>query len=637
MKLLALFALGSPVVGQTVTSTALATPVSPSPSSAALATSSILLNGDQAPGSADTPPATSVPVSVNIQQDGKNVTITGTQELGLDKFFGIPYANPPTGQFRFARPQAKRYNGSVLAQSPGPACLQPDEFGSAGSYGLTMDEDCLNLNIIAPAGNRSSLPVMVWIHGGAFYLGTGAATLSSSFVEYGARTARPFVYVTINYRLGVFGFGHGNVGLWDQRLALEWIKRHIKAFGGDLKKVTAFGQGAGAASIGFHLLNKSQDLFRGAIMQSGAPGVAAVRPPDVMARTVQTLASLAGCNGTAGVGGAGNASLATRSGEANREGKTTLQCLRNLSAQALLEAAARLKKLPEYAKQVEWAPTRDGELVPASPLSLLQDCKMSKIPFICGTMRDEGTFMLVDAMKQVTSGDTCATGSCLPNSTGSGSMNSTNPAPDISLMSASDYLAASWALSSNSQQRILQAYPDDQVLGAPFGSGNKTFGLPTQYKQVAAILTDGQWTSRSRAMLSANRKAWGYVFAAGPRESAIHPAYLGYTHGDDVAYIMGGVTTTTHGPGDLDLAQKVLNYWINFAYYLNPNGQDKKGQGNAALSTFWEAYGNGDGGGDGDGRIMRMSANGTWMVSDDARKNQVQVFFCPKVARAMYW
>ncbi|GMK54925.1 hypothetical protein CspeluHIS016_0115110 [Cutaneotrichosporon spelunceum] len=653
MRLLVLFILGCRADALVVTSTALATPVYPTPSvsnppgstpsSAASAAPSIPLEGGTSPGSNDTAPNTTGPISVNIRQDGANISITGTQESGMDKFFGIPYADPPAGPLRFARPRAKRYNGSVLATAPGPACLQPDEFDIGGLNGMTMDEDCLSLNIMAPSGNRSSLPVMVWIHGGAFYLGTGAATLSPTFVEYGARTGRPFVYVTLNYRLGVFGFGHGNVGLWDQRLALKWVKRNIKAFGGDPNKVTVFGDSAGAASIGFHMLDRRQDLFRGAIMQSGAPGLVAVRPARAMARIVCTLAGLAGCNST-GAGERntpGNATLATRSGDASCTGEDTLECLRNLSAQAVLEASSRLGKLPEYAKQVVWAPTRDGKLVRGSPLSRLHHRKISKVPFICGTMWDEGTFLLLKNMQNTTSADNLATNSSGPgaaaNSTGSATTNSTQPAPNItgsaniSLMSASDFLAESWALPPDVLDKILQAYPDDPVLGAPFGSGNETFGLPSQYKQVAAIVTDGMWTSRSHAMLKANRKAWGYLFSAGPEDSATHPAYLGYTHGDDVSYIMGGVTTATHGPGDLNLAQSVLNYWINFAYYQNPNGKDKKGVGNAALSTFWETYGSGD------GQIMVLSANGAQMVPDDARKKQVKVFSCPKVAEAMYW
>jgi carboxylesterase type B len=407
---------------------------------------------------------------------------------------------------------------------------------------------------MAPAGNRSGLPVLVWIHGGAFYLGSGVLTMAPAFVQYGVHTARPFVYVTLNYRLGALGFGHDNVGLWDQRLALEWVRANICWFGGDPDKVTVFGQSAGAASIGFHMLNTNQDLFRGAIMQSGAPGIAPVRPPEVMRQTVDTLAGFAGCNGSRNGTAQG---MSARSNDAG--GDATLECLRGLPAQAILDASAKLKALPQYAKQVEWAPTLDGELVPDSPHALLQRGKISKIPFICGTMRDEGTFMLLTAMQNTNS-------TASASSTGSGPANTTAPVnatipANISLMSAADYLSASAALPPDVLKEVLAAYPEDPALGAPFDTGNETFGLPPQYKQVAAIITDAQWTSRSRAMLAPNRKAWGYVFAAGPRPSPVHPAYLGFTHADDVAYLMGGVNTTTHGPGDLDLAQKMLNYW----------------------------------------------------------------------------
>ncbi|CAK9785919.1 unnamed protein product [Cutaneotrichosporon oleaginosum] len=556
-----------------MTSTALATPVS----TAARTSLSVSL-----PAWANNTPSAG-PVSVSIEHDGSNITITGRREAGLDVFLGIPYAEPPTGPLRFARPQAKRYNSSVLATAAGPACMQPTE-----GVSLSTSEDCLTLNIMAPAGVRSRLPVIVWIHGGGFVRGSGAEALSPSFVSYGARTARPFIFVTLNYRLGAFGFAHDNAGLRDQKLALQWVRAHIHALGGDPAKVVAWGHSAGAASIGLLMLSR-QKLFRGAILQSGAPGLVPVRPRHMVRRTVRRLARLAGCK------------------------RDEIACLRNLTADGVLDAAARLKALPEYARLAEWAPARD-EIVPASPLAAL---RRVKIPFICGTTRDEGTFMLRSAM-------IAASGSSHA-SADHASMNGAN----ASLLSAAEYLAAAWALPRDVISEVLAAYPDDPALGAPFGTGNETFGLPTQYKQVAAIITDGQWTSRRRALLGANRKAWGYVFAAGPPASASHPAYLGASHTDDMPYLFGGVNATVYGPEDLDLAQKMLNYWTNFAYHLDPNGADKRGEGNAALSTFWETYD--------EGRIMNLSAGGTWMEPDDARWDQVQVFRRPAVAKAMYW
>jgi len=146
-------------------------------------------------------------------------------------------------------------------------------------------EDCLYLNVVRPAGYESGkLPVAFWIHGGGFYQGGGVdQRYNVSFmVQNSVNIGKPVIAVTINYRLSAWGFLSGseelvdagtlNLGLRDQRLALQWVQENIEAFGGDPDQVTIFGESAGAASVGFHLTaysGRDDKLFRGAIMQSG--------------------------------------------------------------------------------------------------------------------------------------------------------------------------------------------------------------------------------------------------------------------------------------------------------------------------------------------------------------------------------
>ena len=147
----------------------------------------------------------------------------------------------------------------------------------------SMSEDCLHLNIWTPSVNQSSnLPVMVWIYGGAFTIGSGAQFaalyLTTDGIYSGSQLSlRDVVVVSINYRLGVFGFLYGNTsdcpgnqGFWDQALALYWIKDNIRAFGGNPNDLTLFGESAGSISISNHIVsNVTRHLFRKAIMQSG--------------------------------------------------------------------------------------------------------------------------------------------------------------------------------------------------------------------------------------------------------------------------------------------------------------------------------------------------------------------------------
>lgn len=146
-----------------------------------------------------------------------------------------------------------------------------------------MSEDCLYLNIWSPTVNsKANLPVMIWIHSGAFSIGSGsqlaALYLSTDNIYSGNHLAlRDVVVVTLNYRLGVFGFLYGNrtdcpgnQGFWDQTMAFKWVKNNIRAFGGNPNDITLFGESAGSISISNHIVsNVTRNLFNRAIMQSG--------------------------------------------------------------------------------------------------------------------------------------------------------------------------------------------------------------------------------------------------------------------------------------------------------------------------------------------------------------------------------
>ncbi|MET9360842.1 carboxylesterase family protein [Streptomyces sp. NPDC006632] len=192
-------------------------------------------------------------------------------------FLGIPFAAPPFGEARFRAPApAVPWDGVREAHSYGasvPRAPYAPPFDALIADEGPQGEDCLNLNIWTPhPASGGGLPVMVWIHGGAFANGSGSASSydGSAFARDGV------VYVSINYRLGADGFlklpdRPDNRGLLDQIAALEWVRDNIEAFGGDPGQVTVFGESAGAMSIGALLsLPRARGLFRRAILQSGA-------------------------------------------------------------------------------------------------------------------------------------------------------------------------------------------------------------------------------------------------------------------------------------------------------------------------------------------------------------------------------
>lgn len=215
--------------------------------------------------------------------------VRGGAADGIRAFKGIPYAAPPVGAARWKPPQpAPRWQGVRDASEFGPACMQPKaRAGSIYSWDLpAMSEDCLSLNIWAPEGAKD-LPVFVWIHGGSLVTGSGGDPI----YDGSALAKRGMIVVSVNYRLGMFGwFAHpglsaespdhlsGNYGLLDQIAALEWVQRNIGAFGGDAKNVTIAGESAGALSVMYLMAApQARGLFAKAIAESAymvsAPGL----------------------------------------------------------------------------------------------------------------------------------------------------------------------------------------------------------------------------------------------------------------------------------------------------------------------------------------------------------------------------
>lgn len=232
--------------------------------------------------------------------DGTPIDVTpdcgalrGLWHAGIARFAGIPFAQAPVGERRFRPPVRPEPWQTVLpADSFAPVAPQNPSLMDAlfGGQSEEWNEDCLYLNVWSPDPTPGAdLPVMVWIHGGGFEMGSGSSPLydGTSFARDGV------VLVTLNYRLGALGFlelgdldpsyaGSGNLGLLDQIAALEWVRDHIGAFGGDPSNVTVFGESAGAMSVSLLLsMPSARGLFQRAITQSGA--ASAARTPDAAA------------------------------------------------------------------------------------------------------------------------------------------------------------------------------------------------------------------------------------------------------------------------------------------------------------------------------------------------------------------
>ncbi|KAL1453757.1 hypothetical protein WDU94_010071 [Cyamophila willieti] len=222
------------------------------------------------------------------------------KEQPFNAFLAIPYARPPVGDLRFQDPVPHPgWSGERNASTESPLCPQLMTFFPEMGETFFGQEDCLYLNVYTPQlDSNAKLPVMVFIHGGGFHMGGASAYGPEYLMDHNV------VLVTIQYRLGILGFlsfGNqmmpGNLGLKDQVLALQWLKDHIQNFGGDKDRVTIFGESAGGASVGLHLVSPlSKGLFHRAIMQSGTGSNPwAIVPQPLAKERANAFVTLVGC------------------------------------------------------------------------------------------------------------------------------------------------------------------------------------------------------------------------------------------------------------------------------------------------------------------------------------------------------
>ena len=283
---------------------------------------------------------------------------------GVCRFAGVPFAAPPVGDLRWREPRpVAPWTGVRPASAFGPRAMQLPIFGDMNFRSRGMSEDCLYLNVWTPDPAPSArLPVLVYFYGGGFVAGDG----SEPRYDGASMAARGIVSVTVNYRLGVFGFlahpdltrespnrASGNYGLLDQLAAMRWVSTHVGAFGGDPRRVTIAGESAGSMSVSAQMASPlAKGLFIGAIGESGA--FLNLQPPptlrDAEASGVRIAADL---------------------------GATTLDALRAIPAEQLLTVKTKPGDL--------WSrPIVDGHLLPKAPGEIYASGEQSRVPLLAG-------------------------------------------------------------------------------------------------------------------------------------------------------------------------------------------------------------------------------------------------------------
>ena len=284
-------------------------------------------------------------------------------------FRGIPFAAPPVGDLRWKAPQpVESWPGVRPADKFGPRCMQRAMFGDMEFRSNGMGEDCLYLNVWTPArSGEERLPVLVYFYGGGYRAGDG----SEPRYDGASMAGKGIVAVTVNYRLGAFGFlahpelsqeapyhASGNYGLLDQNAALRWVQANIAAFGGDPKRVTIAGESAGSISVSAQVASPlSKDLIAGAILESGSL-IGSMTPRPL---------SEAEPEGVKFATGAGAASIAA---------------LRAMTAEQVLELTAK----PDSPR---FGPVTDGYLLPKEVAAILDAGEQARVPLLGGSNSEE--------------------------------------------------------------------------------------------------------------------------------------------------------------------------------------------------------------------------------------------------------
>lgn len=494
---------------------------------------SVILTGCGGSSSdSDDEPVSERPATVRETQQG---LVEGVEESYGFAFRGIPYAQPPVGDLRYADPvPAEPWNDTLMADEFGGSCIQP-----ASTFGaLESTEDCLYLNVYTPGDADGTNAVMVWIHGGAFETGSGNSYVPSGLLERGV------VVVTINYRLGVLGFlshpdlaaenpnGYsGSWGLLDQQLALQWVQDNIANFGGSPDNVTIFGESAGGASVMSHLVSPlAETLFHKAIVQSGAYTGSQPSQADIEA-----------------VGDTFYQGLTSSC--------TDIDCIRGLDASVILSG--------QIDADLSFVPSRRGDVLPESISTKLANGDYNKVPVMTGSNLDEyRLFVAIGELTRFAAGQP----------------------PADAILGPDDYateVANLIGVDETTAQSIIDNY-------YPLSNYDNTS------EALSAVGTDvvfacGNLGQVGQLVASSENPVYAYEFMDRDAPSIIgnnNSFDLGAAHAFEIQYIFNSRSSRTapiseKGRGmtetQADLADAMTSYWASFAKTGNPNSSDGTG------------------------------------------------------------
>jgi para-nitrobenzyl esterase len=458
--------------------------------------------------------------SLQIKTDKGKVEGAITADGQVRAFKGIPYAAPPVGELRWQPPQpAARWSGVRGAMDFGAHCMQPHVYSDMVFHDPGGSEDCLTLNVWTPVDAKpGSLPVMVWVYGGGFAAGgTSEARQDGQFLAH-----RNVVVVSMNYRLGIFGFfvhpeltaesphhASGNYGLLDQAAALAWVKKNIGKFGGDPHNITIFGESAGSFAVSALMASPlTKDDMRRAIGESGGAFFSGGLTFNSRGAREQADAKFA----------------------QDAFGTSKLADLRALPAQKLMEAARSDVARKDHA---HFGPDVDGWFLPEPVPDIYAAGKQAHIPLLAGWNADEDRDAALFAKVPVT---------------------------------AESFRAQAQAEFGARAADFLKLYPASTDAEALQSAGDLAGDRFIEYST---------WRWIEAQVKTGDAPVYRYRLDLGSPGDANHAAALGAFHSDDIEYVFGTLDSRPAAqwrPQDRALSNQIGEYWTNFARTGDPNG-----------------------------------------------------------------
>jgi len=470
----------------------------------------------------------------------RGVTLKSATNKDVDVWYGIPYAQPPVGDLRFRHPRPPEAWKEVKETTKLPnSCVQIVDNMFPGFQGSEMwnantpkTEDCLYLNVAVPRPHPRNSAVLVWIYGGGFYSGTSTLDVYDPRV---LASEENIIVVSLQYRVASLGFLFfdtedvpGNAGLFDQLMALQWIRDNIAQFGGNPNNITIFGESAGGASVSLHLLSPlSRNLFSQAVMQSAS----AIVPWGIITKEESIIRGL-------------RLAEVLKCPHDRKNLRATIECLRSKDSTDLVNR--EWDGIVFGCAEFPFVPIIDGSFLDETPQKSLDTKNFKKTNIMMGANKDEGVFFIMYYLTELFKKE------------------------ETVFVNREDFLRSVGELNlyvkSVGREAIIYEYTDWLMPTDPLKNRDALDRMVGDYAFTCPVV------DFAHRYAETGNNVYFYYF----NERASNnpwPTWTGVLHGDEIAFIFGDPLNKSrnYDKAEIALSKRMMSYWANFAKTGNPS------------------------------------------------------------------